>query len=131
VDGNCNYFGIEYPADDVVCLTIVPYAPPIDNFMSDARVGCRTTFSCEQLAVMSWVATYSRTSSIIGVGEVCIGNLSGDCESSDMPDTTVDQLDLIAVLDHWGAPGGIWDLDQSGVVGIRDLLIVLDSWGPC
>jgi hypothetical protein len=126
VDGNCNYFGIEYPADDVVCLTIVPYAPPVDNFMSDARFGCRTTFSCKQLAVMSWVATYSRTSSIIGVGEVCIGDLPGGCDIS-----TVDQLHLMAVLDHWGDPGGIWDLDQSGVVGIVDLLIVLESWGNC
>ena len=127
VDGNCNYYGIEYPADDAACLTVVAYSPPVDNFMSDALVRCRTTFSCEQFAVMSWVARNWRTSSIIGVGDVCIGNLSGDCA----PDETVDQLDLIAVLDHWGAPGGIWDLDQSGVVGIVDLLIVLESWGPC
>ena len=127
MDYACNYVGIEYPADDAACLTIVAYSPPVDNFMSDALVRCRTTFSCEQFAVMSWVARNWRTSSIIGVGDVCIGNLSGDCA----PDETVDQLDLIAVLDHWGAPGGIWDLDQSGVVGIVDLLIVLESWGPC
>ena len=127
VDYACNYVGIEYPADDSTCLTIVPYSPPVDNFMSDALVGCRTTFSCDQFAVMSWVARNWRESAIIGVGDVCIGNLSGDCA----PDSTVDQLDLIAVLDHWGASGGIWDLDQSGVVGIVDLLIVLDSWGPC
>ncbi|MDG2477228.1 MAG: M43 family zinc metalloprotease [Phycisphaerales bacterium] len=131
VDGNCVYVGIEYPADDAACGTTVPYAPPVDNFMSDARVGCRTTFSPDQLKRMSWFARHWRASAIIGTGEVCVGNLSNACESGDMPDATVDQLDLMAVLDHWGAPGGIWDLDQSGVVGIVDLLIVLESWGPC
>jgi hypothetical protein len=129
VDYACNYVGIEYPADDTHCWpSPVPYAPPVDNFMSDALVGCRTTFSCEQFAVMSWVARNWRESAIIGGGDVCIGNLSGDCAA---PDETVDQLDLMEVLGHWGAFGGIWDLDQSGVVGIVDLLIVLESWGPC
>jgi hypothetical protein len=40
--------------------------------------------------------------------------------------------DLLALLAAWGpCPGCPEDLDMSGSVGIADLLILLSNWGPC
>ena len=41
-------------------------------------------------------------------------------------------LDLLALLAAWGAdPGGPPDFDGDGTVGILDLLTLLANWGPC
>lgn len=46
-------------------------------------------------------------------------------------DQRVDGADLAQVLNAWGAPGGLSDLDCSGVVDGADLAQVLNAWGPC
>lgn len=39
---------------------------------------------------------------------------------------------MVELLEDWGpCPGCISDLDQDAFVGIRDLLGLLASWGPC
>lgn len=41
-------------------------------------------------------------------------------------------LDLLAVLDEWGCTGNCnADFDGNGDVNIIDLLIVIGNWGPC
>ena len=39
--------------------------------------------------------------------------------------------DILAVIVAWGNKGGPEDLDESGIVRIGALLIVLAAWGPC
>ena len=39
--------------------------------------------------------------------------------------------DVLALLDFWGQIGGPADLDGSGVVGVGDILALIDAWGPC
>lgn len=50
-------------------------------------------------------------------------DVTGDC--------LINELDVIEVLVHWGETGGAADVDQSGFVGIGDLLAVLLNWGTC
>jgi hypothetical protein len=38
--------------------------------------------------------------------------------------------DVIAILDEWGGPGPC-DVDAGGSVEVQDLLAVLANWGPC
>jgi len=35
------------------------------------------------------------------------------------------------LLNVWNTDDGAADLDGSGVVGFGDLLLLLNSWGPC
>jgi subtilisin family serine protease len=54
----------------------------------------------------------------------CPADLNGDGE--------VDVLDLLDLLDAWGAnPGHPADLNGDGEVDVLDLLELLDAWGPC
>ena len=46
-------------------------------------------------------------------------------------DGMVGVRDLAAVLVAWGNKGGPEDLDDNGVVDFGDLLAVLAAWGPC
>jgi carboxypeptidase A1 len=47
-------------------------------------------------------------------------------------DDTVDVLDLLILLDTWGPCAGCAeDLNGDGTVDVLDLLILLDAWGPC
>ena len=45
------------------------------------------------------------------------------------PDT---DTDLLTLLGAWGSsPGGLPDVDFDGVVGMNDVLSLLDRWGSC
>ena len=64
----------------------------------------------------------------------CDSDLASDhllCAADLDGDGLVGLDDLVTVLDAWGNKGGPEDLDGSGTVDFGDLLIVLDSWGPC
>jgi hypothetical protein len=39
--------------------------------------------------------------------------------------------DLILVIEAWGTPDIDSDFDGDGVVGIHDLLDLLEAWGSC
>jgi hypothetical protein len=59
-----------------------------------------------------------------------------ECVESGCPDLNgdgdVDVLDLLILLDAWGAcPGCAADLNGDGDVDVLDLLLLLDAWGPC
>ena len=57
------------------------------------------------------------------------------CEMADCPDANgdgdSDADDLTLVIDAWGTPDIDSDFDGDGVVGIHDLLELLEAWGPC
>ena len=54
----------------------------------------------------------------------CAGDVNGD--------GTVGPIDLVALLDRWGACAGCGaDLDGDGVVGPVDLAMLLSDWGEC
>ncbi len=56
----------------------------------------------------------------------CLGNLVVDGKND-----KVDRADLMALLDFWDTSESDGDLDCSGTVGVIDLLLVLELWGPC
>ena len=60
---------------------------------------------------------------------------SAGCACDLNADGTVDVLDLLLLLDMWGACGNqgacTADLDQSSQVDVVDLLFLLADWGPC
>jgi hypothetical protein len=40
--------------------------------------------------------------------------------------------DLLTVINSWGPCKGCpADLDESGTVGVPDLLAIINAWGPC
>ncbi len=61
----------------------------------------------------------------------------GDIDSavSRIPDGVVNVVDLLAVIDAWGTPGGIVDFYPSdcgdGTVDVNELLAVINNWGTC
>ena len=56
-----------------------------------------------------------------GVGDLAVGALGDDDGGSARGAVWVLFLDGIC----------LWDLDASGSVGVKDLLILLGAWGPC
>ena len=38
--------------------------------------------------------------------------------------------DLLAVIDQWGGSGNA-DVNGDGTVNVADLLAIVDAWGPC
>jgi len=39
--------------------------------------------------------------------------------------------DILIVIDPWGSSNGSADIDGSGSVGVGDLLTLVDAWGAC
>jgi subtilisin family serine protease len=81
-----------------------------------------------------------------GVSDTCdIANgTSDDADGNGIPDECEDGCDgdvngdgvvgvndLLEVIDQWGNAGGSGDVNGDGTVGINDLLAVIDAWGPC
>ncbi|MFK7961457.1 MAG: FG-GAP-like repeat-containing protein [Phycisphaerales bacterium] len=56
---------------------------------------------------------------------LCVGDVDGS--------GTVDTIDLLTVLSHWGACDDACpsDLDGDGLVGMTDLMLLVSRWGPC
>jgi len=44
---------------------------------------------------------------------------------------TVNTIDILEVIAHWGQPRTIWDPNASGFVDVFDLLNVINNWGDC
>ena len=68
-----------------------------------------------------------------GPGSVCA---DGDCELSncdgDADDSgVVDVGDILVVIDQWGLADSPADVNNDGIVNVSDLLMVIDSWGTC
>jgi hypothetical protein len=66
------------------------------------------------------------------------GNIFDDCSDDDCPadshgngDGIVGVDDLLIVIGNFGGPGPDGDIDESGEVTVNDILIVIDTWGPC
>ena len=54
------------------------------------------------------------------------------CSADVTGDGVVGVKDLLSLLDAWGPCGGCdEDIDGSGAVDVLDLLAVIESWGPC
>jgi len=54
------------------------------------------------------------------------------CNPADInADGAVDVLDLLIVIDQWGATKSPADINQDGIVDVSDLLQVVGSWGSC
>ena len=53
----------------------------------------------------------------------------------DCPDVNADGIigvdEILVVLDAWGTDDAIGDLNQDGIVNTDDLLYALSLWGPC
>ncbi len=45
-------------------------------------------------------------------------------------DGAIDDLDLTIMIGNWGE-FGIGDLDEDGIVGQNDLMLLYEFWGPC
>ena len=58
-----------------------------------------------------------------------------DMASSSCPDLNNDEIvgvnDLLFVIDSWGQSNSTADLNSDGIVDVTDLLIIVGNWGPC
>ena len=43
----------------------------------------------------------------------------------------VDGIEVAYVIAAWATTSPLADIDGNGIVGVQDLLLVLDQWGPC
>ena len=54
------------------------------------------------------------------------------CSADIDGDGSVNVVDLLAIIDSWGACSGcLEDIDGNGMVDVTDLLTIVGSWGPC
>ena len=67
------------------------------------------------------------------IPDCCEGRPSCNCAADIARDGVVNGIDLAAVLNNWGSPGGTFnaDINNDGLVDGADLAEVLNSWGPC
>ena len=85
--------------------------------------------------VLAWQDDRSGSNDIYGQrinGDGSLG--SGESCSEDLNgDGLVGVSDLLQVIDAWGACGMVCaeDLDNDGAVGVSDLLMMIDAWGDC
>jgi parallel beta-helix repeat protein/predicted outer membrane repeat protein len=60
--------------------------------------------------------------------------IADEC-SSDCPDIDGDALvgvtDILVIIDQWGLTNSPADVNQDGIVNVSDILIVVGNWGPC
>jgi len=54
-----------------------------------------------------------------------------DCREDLNETGVVDISDLLMLLANWGASDVIGDLNEDGIIDINDMLLVLNAWGPC
>lgn len=59
-----------------------------------------------------------------------LGNES-NCDSDLNDDENVNLLDLLILIDEWGATNSSADLNGDGIVNIHDLLMLVAAWGSC
>lgn len=56
--------------------------------------------------------------------QICVGDLNND--------GSVDVIDMLALMDNWGACGSCAaDLNGDGVVDVMDLMELMNAWGAC
>lgn len=62
-----------------------------------------------------------------------LGSAQTNCSGDINGDSVVGVSDLLIVIDAWGACGFVCeaDLDEDGFVGVSDLLVLIDQWGVC
>ncbi len=53
------------------------------------------------------------------------------CDADTSGDGSVDGTDLTMIISLWGLEMPPADIDGNGLVGVGDLLILLENWGPC
>ena len=53
-----------------------------------------------------------------------------ECVGDVNGDSMIGVADLLAVIDQWGSSGSA-DVNSDGVVNVSDLLLIVGSWGPC
>ena len=53
------------------------------------------------------------------------------CEADITRDGFVDVMDLLEIIDAWGACACVQDITGEGGVDVNDLLVVVGSWGAC
>ena len=85
--------------------------------------------------VLAWQDDRSGSNDIYGQrinGDGSLGS-GGSCSEDLNGDGLVGVSDLLQVIDAWGACGIVCaeDLDSDGAVGVSDLLMMIDAWGDC
>ncbi len=78
---------------------------------------------------------------IVDFGQILDGSLE-DADGNGVPDVCICHADvdesgdvgiddMLFILAAWGTPNSVADLDGDGVVAIGDILMLLESWGDC
>ena len=59
------------------------------------------------------------------------GSDTVECEEDVNGDGMIGVSDILAVIDSWGVCDGCAaDINQDGIVNVSDLLLVVGNWGP-
>jgi hypothetical protein len=53
------------------------------------------------------------------------------CTGDADSDGMVGVTDILIVIDMWGQSGGAGDINDDGTVNVSDLLAIVDAWGAC
>jgi len=75
-------------------------------------------------------------SSSEGSGQLSVDGPGEPCDTTPCPgdangDGMIGVSDILIVIDMWGQSGGIGDINDDGAVDVSDLLAVVDAWGAC
>jgi len=75
----------------------------------------------------------SGSGSFLGPNTLCSdgGCKPSDCDGDTDDSGIVDVGDLLIVIDQWGLSDSPADINQDGIVDVSDLLIVVGNWGAC
>lgn len=112
-----------FGSDTMACPAYWVDAPPYHASLAFAHDTPQTLINgYKYLTVYAWRVPGQTISYDIPIGDISRGNLNYDA--------TVDYLDLLYLVEHWGPTGfHIADLTNDGVVNIYDLVALISYFG--
>ena len=57
--------------------------------------------------------------------------IEADCPADTNGDSSVDVLDLVALITAWGTDDADADINNDGTVDVNDLVDLVVAWGSC
>jgi len=80
----------------------------------------------------SWIENGGTTQGVADIGVYAQINFpSVLCQEDINGDNLIGVSDLLSVIDQWGLTNSPADVNQDGIVNVSDLLSVVGNWGPC
>jgi Zn-dependent metalloprotease len=133
-DPNNDYFYVEVSYNGGVWTNLETVGPVAES--SGGWYDVEHTLSGNGTIALRFTCGDLNAGSVIEAGVDAVSIKKSYCdEATCTGDTDGDGMvgvsDLLVVIDMWGQSGGAGDINEDGTVDVADLLSIVDAWGLC